>query len=288
MFQDQEVANVDTSQSSEINDAQPSGGSKFEAAMEALNGSLKAEPAQEQPSQPAELSEEKSDDTPANIDWEARYKEVQQQKDREVSAAQKQLEKLAVDRVGEDPQYIHTLAQTDRNLADRIVKNDEWCKSQGIRSYDQLIKEAEKENLSPEIREVYEKELEPLKKGFEELQAKLAEKEQAEAKEFYDKFKAERPDLQGDLEAKTWELFEASKLSLEECYEFVKFKSGVTTTEKDAETKAWESVAKKTAAAAVAPSGQRSTPVGAKKAVPSDAINFLEGIGAGKTLSKYQ
>ncbi len=207
MFQEQNQP-ADTSDN-EISQGETPSGSKFDAAMEALSQSLSPNAEkQEDPTPPKEeLPESKEDkgDTPPE-NWEARYKEIQQQKDREVSAAQKTLEKLAVAKIADDPSYIHELVETDPALTDRIIKNDAWCKSEGIKSYADLVKYAEKQDLTPEVRDVYEREIEPLKKGFEEMQAKLAEKEQEEAKAFYDNFKSSRPDMTGELEAKVWEV----------------------------------------------------------------------------------
>ena len=288
MFQEQNQP-ADTSDN-EISQGEKPSGSKFDAAMEALSQSLNPNAEKEDPTPPQkeELPESKEDkgDTPPE-NWEARYKEIQQQKDREVSAAQKTLEKLAVAKIADDPSYIHELVETDPALTDRIIKNDAWCKSEGIKSYSDLVKYAEKQDLTPEVRDVYEREIEPLKKGFEEMQAKLAEKEQEEAKAFYDSFKASRPDMEGELEAKVWEVFESSKLPLEDCYEFVKFKTGKIDVEKNAEDKAWQAVAQKTAAGSLSPSAQRATPKQAKGAINAETAGFLEAIGAEKTLSKY-
>jgi len=234
--------------------------------------------------QEAEAKPEAGGDTP-DANWEKRYKDLQAQKDRETSEAMKVAETIALERIEQDPEYIHKLAGTNRPLADRIVKAS-LGESHGISTYAQLVEAVNKAKMPEETRNILEKEVEPLKKTVEELQTKLSEKEKAEAEVYLNDFRSKNPEFKGEVEKETWAFFEKSGLPLEDAFSYVKYKKGIKEDVNQVEERAMRNLnAKKVAAnlpSAGAPKGGT-----AKKPLTSEALQFLEGIGAKKTLEKH-
>lgn len=257
-------------------------GEKFQKAMESLKASSDTTP--EQAPKEEELS--KKDDTPSS-DWEKRYKDVQAQKDKEVSQAMQEAESLARERIQEKPEYIHTLAEKNRPLADRIIKNDPDCQKMEIKNYDDLVKAIEKNKMSDETRTVADKS-DKLEKEVEEIKQKLTEKEQKEAELFYAQFKEQNPEFKGDVEKSTWEMFEKSNLNLQECFDYVKFKMGIKEDINKTEEKAWQTLKSKNFAGAIPSAGSKAIKSNtSKKSLNSAEAGFLQGVGAEKTLQKY-
>ena len=253
--------------------------SKFDAmikANEKAQASKAQEPKKEEPSE--------KDDTPT--DWEKRYKDLQKEKDRQVSETLSQAETIAKDRIEQDPSYIHTLAEKNKALADRIIKNDESCKKAGIKNYDELKAHIEKSSLPDESKALMEKEIDPLKKTVQELQTKLSEKEKAEAETFITQFKEQNPEFKGKAEEKTWELFNKTDLTLNEAWEYIKYKEGIKEDINQREEKAWQNLQSKKLAGAIPSTGSRGS-VSKKTQKTAEELSFLEGIGAKKTLQQY-
>lgn len=253
--------------------------SKFDAMVKANE---KANDAKAQASEREEPS--KKDDTP--IDWEKRHKDLQADRDKRVAEALSQAEEIARDRINEDPNYIHTLAEKNKALADRIIKADESCKKAGIKSYDDLKKYIEKQSLPEESKAILEKEIDPLKQTVEELKNKLTEKEKQEAELFITQFKEHNPEFKGEAEKKTWEFFEKSGLPLEECWDYVKFKEGIKEDVNQREEKAWQNLQSKKLAGTIPSTGSKGS-VSKKVQKTPEEMSFFEGIGATKALQKY-
>lgn len=256
--------------------------SKFDSMVDKLSGVNKEDP---QPSGSKELSEDNSDDSPKN-DWEKDYKELQAQKDKEVSSVRQQLLDIAIENVNARPEYLHELAQKDQKLADQVIKNHPDLKEHGLKSYQDLLELAEKQKLPEETRSVLEKEVEPLKKTVEELQNKLTEKEKAEAEAFVTKFKEENPEFTGELEEKTWEVFNKSEFTLEEAFEFAKFKAGKAEDENQRTEKAFKNLMSKNFAGSI-PTGDGKSSRESTTQLSNSEVAFLRGIGAKNSLGKY-
>lgn len=277
--------------------AKSQGESKFEKAISAMRQGTgidkqtseegKDLPEGQGASDDKQTAEEKPDskgDTP-DANWEKRYKDLQAQKDRETSEAMKVAETIALERVEQDPEYIHKLAETNRPLADRIVKAS-LGESHGISTYAQLVEAVNKAKMPEETRNILEKEVEPLKKTVEELQSKLSEKEKAEAEAYLTDFRTKNPEFKGEVEKETWAFFEKSGLPLEEAFNYVKYKNGIKEDVNRVEERAIRNMNAKKVAGNLPSTG---APKGgtAKKPLTSEALQFLEGIGAKKTLEKH-
>lgn len=277
--------------------AKSDSGSKFEKAISAMRqgtGIDKQTPSNSEDlpegkdgsegQEPEDKNPAEKGDTP-NENWEKRYKDLQAQKDRETSEAMKVAETIALERVEQDPEYIHKLAQTNKPLADRIVKAS-LGESHGISTYAQLAEAINKAKMPEETRNILEKEVEPLKKTVEELQSKLTEKEKAEAEAYLTDFRSKNPEFKGEVEKETWAFFEKSGLPLEEAFNYVKYKNGIKEDVNRVEERAIRNMEAKKTAGNLPSSG---APKGgaAKKPLTSEALQFLEGIGAKKTLEKH-
>lgn len=253
----------------------------FGKAIEAMKG-MGDETSKEQ----KELPSDKKESDTQTVDWEKRYKDLQGEKDRQVSETSQQLEDIARDRIEKDPQYIHTLAEKNKALADRIVKNDPGCKEAGIKNYDDLRAYIDKQSMPEESRTLLEKEIDPLKKEIESMKEKMTADEKREAEVFITQFKEQHPEFKGDIEKKTWNLFNSSQLTLEDCLDYIKHKEGIQEDVNQREEKAYQNLQSKRLAGAIPSSGSQGS--SARKAqINKETREFLEGIGAKKTLADY-
>lgn len=260
--------------------------SKFEKGMTALNEGMngKAPNSQELPDK--SQKEEANGDTPKD-DWEKRYKEVHSDRDRKVSEYETKVEKMAIDRIEENPQYIHRLAEDDRALADRIIAKDPECKKNGITNYDELMDYGRRLKM-PEEQQALLDEVNNLKKEVSAVKNTLTEAEKKQVEAYYADFRGKHPEFTGEVETKTLELFQNSKLDLDECLDYVKWKSGIQEDRNQIEEKIVRDLRTKEVAGKV-PSAGDSRPVmkGGSKQLNSDTVDFLSGIGAKKTLEKH-
>lgn len=88
------------------------------------------------------------------------------------------------------------------------------------------------------------------------------EKEQAElekAEQFLEDFKSKNPDFSGEIEEKTWKLFDSSSLTLEQAYKYTMFELGKTVKESEIEEKVYRDLASKKAASAVSSSSVKGS-----------------------------
>lgn len=267
--------------------------SKFDKATEAMRGSLfqgevtteddlldkgstRQNDSEEKDGKLVEKQEEKSEEEGTD-NWEKRYKHVQSYADKMSSKA----EQIASTLISKDPNAIHDIAKTDPELADKLVAK-ELSEQYGINTYEELLAAAKLETSTSQDGDPRVKELE---ERLKTLEAEKEANEQSKAEEFIGTFKSNNPDFKGDIEKKTWELFDNSNLSLDQAYKFVMFDSGKTVKESEIEEKVYQKMANERAASSIA-SPSAKTIGKTPKAMSSKDRNFLEGIGATKTLKK--
>jgi len=256
--------------------------SKFDKATQAIKEMVsgksdKDDLSEKESTHQEEKKETKEEPKEGSKEWQERYKHVQSYADKMSTKA----EKLAYTLVSKDPEAIHEIAETDPQLADKIVEK-ELSKEFGIKTYAEfleLLKTQEKKDDKPEKTTELE----------ERLKALEAEKEQAElekAEQFLADFKSKNPDFTGEVEEKTWKLFDSSNLTLEQAFKYTLFELGITAKESEIEERVYKNLASKKAASAVSPSSAKGSNK-TSKAVSSKDRDFLEAIGATKTLKKY-
>lgn len=226
-----------------------------------------------------DLDEKKEDqeDQEDKHDWKQRYAHVQSHADKMYSKAELFAESL----VKKDPAAIHDIAKSDKELADKLVAK-ELGESHGIKTYDDFLKAVnanEKSDKKEKNDSDLEKRLEALEK---EKEYEAAQKAEA----FITQFKEDNPAFTGDIEKKTWELFEKSNLSLEEAFDYIMFKSGNGVKESEIEEKVYKKIAKQNVASSVSSSGSKGTSKPSKQ-INSAEKDLLEALGAKKTLKKY-
>lgn len=256
----------------------PQGESKFEKAMETMREGMEN-------SKGTTTNEELPDKKGDTPNWEERYKELHSYKDREVTQAYQRAEKIAIDRIKAEPAYIHTLAQEDRDFCDRIIKNDSECQQLGLKNYDDLIAYFQKQQMPDETRAIIEK-VEKLESKLSEKEAKELEEAKKSAELFLTQFKEQHPDFKGEMEKEVFTLFDNSKLSLQECYDYIKYRKDQAEDINQREEKAWQSLKQKEIAGVIPASGARSGKSSTKNLSKID-LEFLEGIGAKKSLAKH-
>lgn len=231
-----------------------------------------------EPAKTADLSEKQEDGTQQkkteqSVNWEERYNNLQSRADKEASKAESIARKL----IEKDPEYIHELAKEDKVLADRIVKAELGAK--GINSYNELLRNIELASKPESERELYTR--------LENLEKTLEKEQESKVQTFLQDFRAKNPNFQGEVEQKTWQLYKDANIPFQEAYEYVVWKSGLSNTEKKIEEEVTKRVLKSNVAAAIPSSASKSGHTQPKKDIPSETKNFLEGIGAKKTLQKY-
>lgn len=255
--------------------------SKEENKFDQMIEKIEASKQEAQEVQESESSEEKTQESgEAKMDWEKAYKNVQAEKDKFLSTAEKAA-RLAVEK---DPEAIHDLAKVDRTLADRIIKSE--LGKEGIKSYDELVAHIEKQNKTNDLDEptknVYEKVVKPLEEKLTVLEQKQLEKEKAEADLFMARFKEEHPDFEGELEKQCWEFFDRTGLPLQEVYDYVKFKQGKSEDLSKVEEKVYQKMAQSKVAGSISPSGSKATAPKAGKTYTAKELGFLSAMGVKK------
>lgn len=250
---------------------------KFDQMIEKIEASKQEKPEVEE----SEKTEEKTQESgETKMDWEKAYKNVQAEKDKFLSTAEKAA-RLAIEK---DPDSIHALAEVDRTLADRLIKAE--LGKEGINSYDQLLAQIEKQSKTDELDEptknVYEKVVKPLEEKLSILEKKQLEKEKVEADLFMARFKEERPDFEGELEKQCWEFFEKTGLPLQEVYDYVKFKDGKSEDISKAEEKVYKKIAQSKVAGSLSPSGSKAAPTKQGKTYSAKELEFLGAMGVTK------
>lgn len=258
------------------------GKSKFEEATSAMTEMLYPKNVSEElpdggtPDE-ADKEEDNSKEKQDSTDWEQRYKHVQSYADKKAANE----ERLASNMLQKDPEYIHTIAELDQDLANRLIAK-ELGKSHGIKTYAELV-EAIEVKAQPVDKKVLD-----VDKRVAALEKAIEEKEEAEAMSYVAAFSEEHPEFTGKIEKQTWELFDKGGLTLEEAFDYVMYKNGLSEKESKMEEKAYEKAVMQKAAASI-PSASASGSSKGSKGVKLDAATkeFLEGIGATKTLSKY-
>lgn len=258
-------------------------GSKFDKAMSALKGSMTENFKGASSKDEEDLSEDKTKDDTQPQDWEKRYKDLQAQKDREVGEATKFAEQVAMTKLADNPEYIHELAKVNKTLADRIVKAD--LGEHGINSYDELMAALQKKGMSEDNQKVFNK-AEQLEKKVQEIDKKLSEKEKNEAEVWLAQFKEQNPEFKGKVEQETYKLFDSSKLTLEECFGYIKWKHGIEEDVNQREERAFQNLKSKNFAGAITTSSSRTSGK-SKRSLSSAEVEFLDGIGAKKTMEKH-
>lgn len=279
----------------EKTNGQGGGESKFEKAMEAMTNTMRAEqdgnkPPEREDKTPPPADKPEGDKKPADEavegkeDWAAKYKELEAQKAKETEGAMSQVEEMARERIEQDAEYIHTLAQKNRPLADKLVK--EALSAKGINSYDELVQAVKKSQMSDESKKVLD-EMDPVKKKVEELDKKMLDREKAEAERYLSDFRTNNPEFKGEIEKKTWEFFNKHQtMTLEESFDYIKYKHGIKEDENQREERAYRNIQQKNSAGSI-PAAGRPISKGSRKSLSQEEIAFLEGVGAKKTLQKY-
>lgn len=269
------------------------GESKFEKAMTAMSEQMRADQGggrrppenDETPSSDEDKGDKKPEETSdGKEDWAAKYKELEAQKAKETESAMTQVEEMARERIEQDAEYIHTLANKNRPLADKLVK--EALGDRGINNYDELVATVRKNQMSDESKKMLD-EIDPVKKKVEELDKKISDREKADAERYLADFRSNNPEFKGEIEKKTWEFFNKHpSMTLEESFDYVKYKSGIKEDENQREERAYRNLKQKESAGAITPSS-RPIAKGGRKSLSQEELDFLEGIGAKKTLQKY-
>lgn len=272
---------VEKKQTQDTNSAQK--GEKWNKAVEAMKtlASEKQEldektsdTSESKKSQDDSIGEKKGDgEGKKSDDGEGRYNNLKSYADKTYAKA----EKLARDLINRDPNYIHDLAKEDRKLADKIVAS-ELGKSHGIENYEQLVKRLEQKDLPENERELLNR--------INELENRLNSKDKEEAEKTIKAFLSAHPDVDDKQSEMIAEMVDKKGLTLEEAYEFSKFKMGHTASESQIREKVIKELdAQKIAAGLTTSSGlpEKSN----KKQLTDRELNFLEGIGAKRTLAKY-
>lgn len=258
--------------------------SKFEKATELMKESFSIKSdkddlsEKESTHQEGEKEEAKDEPKEGSKEWQERYKHVQSYADKMSAKA----EQLAYTLVSKDPDAIHEIAKADAQLADKIVAK-ELSKEFGIKTYVELVEALKSQEKQDDAKPAKTTELE------ERLKTLETEKEQAElekAEQFLEDFKSKNPDFSGEIEEKTWKLFDSSSLTLEQAYKYTMFELGKTVKESEIEEKVYRDLASKKAASAVSSSSVKGSNKTSKTVTPQSK-NFLEAIGATKTLNKY-
>lgn len=262
------------------------GESKFDKATEAMSNlfhqkdtDLEESGTQDQKEEVKKPEEDdKKQDKPEEGNWENRYKHVQAFADKALTNA----EKIALTMVEKDPESIHEIATLDPDLADKIIAKG-LKESHGITTYAEFV-EAVKKSTTTET----ESKVDPaLSKRIEAVEADLENEKLEKSIAYVEKFRSENPDFEGDLENNVWELFNKSELTLEEAYDYVKAKHSLSEKQSKAEEEAYKNLEKKNLASSFSSSKAIGTTDKKTKSVNKSTLNFLEAIGAKKTLAKH-
>ncbi len=229
-----------------------------------------------------ETKEEANDESKESEkdNWADRYKHLQAFTDKQVNLN----EQLAVNLVNKDPEAIHSIAETDPKLADKIVAKN-LGESHGIKSYKDLVEAIEK-TAEPQSEEDNQPNNNDLEERLKKIEGELQKKEIEEANKFLQDFQAKNPEFDGDVKSRTLELFEKNNLPFEKAFAYAKFEILGDKIEKKAEENAYKKVLSKDLASSFG-GGSVNTSTKSKPTINKSAVNFLEGIGAKKTLSKY-
>ena len=262
------------------------GESKFDKATEAMSNlfhqkdtDLEESGTQDQKEEVKKPEEDdKKQDKPEEGNWENRYKHVQAFADKALTNA----EKIALTMVEKDPESIHEIATLDPDLADKIIAKG-LKESHGITTYAEFV-EAVKKSTTTET----ESKVDPaLSKRIEAVEADLENEKLEKSIAYVEKFRSENPDFEGDLENNVWELFNKSELTLEEAYDYVKANHSLSEKQSKAEEEAYKNLEKKNLASSFSSSKAIGTTDKKTKSVNKSTLNFLEAIGAKKTLAKH-
>lgn len=277
-------------------DTKSPGSEKFQQSMEAMKQVLTNEdlpnggtPSEENNTVDKSLAENKDDsantqevaeENEANV-WAKRYNNLQTYADKQGTLN----EKIALKMLEKDPNAIHDIAELDEKLADKIVSKD--LGQSNIKTYKELVEYLNNNNKSStkeeETSSKSESELEKRLKLLEE-ETKQMQLKQAEA--FFAEFKKVNPEFNGEVEATTWRLFKQNNMEFEQAFKYAKLEHGISTIEAKAKEEAYKSAAEKKLASSFGGGSGKSVGVNKPK-IDSSAKNFLEGIGAKKTLGKY-
>ena len=182
--------------------------------------------------------------------------------------------------VEQNPESIHEIATLDKNLADKIISQG-FKESHGITTYDDFVEAVKKasEKTSEGGTE--------LAKRIEAVEADLEAEKLEKSLAYVESFKSAHADFKDELEQEVWNLFDKSELTLEEAYDYVKAKAVATEKSSEAEAKAYEAIEKKNLASSFG-SSKSVAQTDTKKPVVNNATkNFLDAIGAKKTLAKH-
>lgn len=225
---------------------------------------------------------EKNEPNEKEVDvWAKRYNNLQTYADKQGSLN----EKIALKMLEKDPNAIHDIAELDEKLADKIVSKD--LGDDNIKTYKDLVEYLNKNNNKSAEKEVSEKKEETdLEKRLRLIEEETKQMQLQQANAFFTEFKKSNPEFTGEVEETTWRLFNENNMEFEQAFEYAKLKHNVSDIKTKAKEEALKSVAEKKLASSF--SGGSGRAARANKAnINSDAKNFLEGIGAKKTLSKY-
>lgn len=143
----------------------------------------------------------------------------------ELAEARKRLQEYEVAQeqiVRSDPNQLYSIAQTDPDLADRIVEKL-FGETHGVTSLQELQLLAQKSSAPERDKPLYDQQIE-LMREVRTLKERERAREEEEAKRTLNKFRQSHSDFTGSLKSKTLEILEKSKnaFTLEESYEMAK------------------------------------------------------------------
>jgi hypothetical protein len=256
--------------------AERSGG-KFDKAVEAMRELSKSGQKLDEESGTSEEKEEpvaKNDGTSEEKkEWEERYNNLLSRADR---VANRYIT-LAKEAVGKDPNLIHQIAEEDEVIADKIIADE--LSDKGITSYKEFVKALEnKDKPEPQIK---------IEKELEEIKARLDQKERLEMEGVVSKFLESHPEIDQEMADKIADLVDNYKMDLEDAYEFVSFKQNKGKAEAVSEEEAYKRLAQKEDASALSFGPSVRMAKAEAKMLSAKEREFLEAIGAKKTLAKY-
>lgn len=137
--------------------------------------------------------------------------------------------------VRNDVNYLYTVAQSDRKLADKLVTKI-FGQTHGIETLDELRLVADRSQADEKYKPLYDQQLAMLKK-LRELEEYKDSNQAADTQKAMKEFKALHPDFSGSLKDKTLEIQERSNgaFALDEAYKMAKAFVGSSAAEQDAE-----------------------------------------------------
>ena len=192
-----------------------------------------------------------------NEDGKAAYLQQKQEKNaarkiqevsQKLTEAQKRLDAFEQTQerlVRSDVNYLYVLAQTDKDLADKMV-NKVFGQSHGVETLEELKILADRNKADAQHKSLYDQQLATMKE-LRELRKEREARQVAETQTALTSFRAAHPEFKGDLQRKALEIKERAKgaFSLEESFEMAKglVKNGASESSEKAAVKSMQNKA---------------------------------------------